>query len=521
MIVNRLLNPRNNVLIWRFILLVSVCFLFCSHVYGSKLIDDRFFLEADSINYIDKDVYASGNVIAKFNDYDVSMDQFEYHYEKRLFKFNKNVSIQRGGTLIKADLVTYNLTTLQGAAIHVTASIDNVIVKGEKVHLLEDKIQIFDAISTTCIYPDLHYHIHAGTIELYPQYNYFVAQDTVFYFYGIPLMYLPTYIQASEPYGILGTNAPLPVAGSNRVEGWFIKQKLSYFLNPGSSGSVDFGYSEKLQWFGQLSHGFTLGDVQGIQFRAKYYQQRDWSGGISYYYNFRARPNQTETRSTLLENLFTSFLPEKNQDLGLLTVDYQTGIIENNYWLDFIPLINYQIHEFNLPFMELRTKMDANWGTIKEYDDLMNFLVSERFNFNGQLSKSLNPIDSTFIDLALNYYGFWYQKGSSWHRLFGDVHVHIKSLFLKPRITYSKLFIHDGQSIFNFDSENKILSDEIGLHLQLKLSDFELAYEIKYNLDTWNPRLINADIKFGPDCWNLNLKVRFIHNDVLFGFSLN
>ncbi|MFC1617340.1 hypothetical protein ACFL2K_03880 [Candidatus Margulisiibacteriota bacterium] len=492
-----------------------------SYIFASTVQEKQFLLEADAVEYVDKNVYASGNVVLQFNNYDAKMDRFNYIYATKELRLIDDVVIEKGKTKIVADIVTYNLKTMTGTALNVTSSIEHVMITGDKFNLLEDKIEITKAYSTTCKISDPHYYIKAKRLLIFPQYNYFVAFDNFFYFYNIPIFYFPTYIYGEQAYNIFGAKTPLPEAGQNPAEGWFLKQRLSFFVNPQLSGLFTLGYTEKQRLLAAIETSFNLNPYNNLLLNYKYMQERGHGGGVSYYLDLSRRKTLESGGFNLIENLFTNFIPKRTTPLGIFSLHYQFNILENNYWIDYTPLVKYNLKDFEEPFFDFNISSDLNWSFIREYINSDSFISSRRININGRIGKSDKLSPDIDCGYGFNYKGYFYKNNLEWHRFFGDVSLSFPEIFLSPIVKYTKLFTNKGVSFFNFDYENQLVSDELGYKVFLGVGDLKISYEASYNLDTNEARLSDLEIKFGPECWNFGAKARFIQKDVLFGFEIH
>jgi hypothetical protein len=476
-------------------------------------------LKADNIEYDEQTgaVNASGNIKLNFFGYDVSAQFFELASDKETLRLQKDIEITKAGQQIQTDVLEYNFEQNQGLAYNVKLNLDNMHITGQKMFLASDKISIWDAQFTTCKKESPDYLIKSKEIQFYPKLGFFVAFDDVLYFKNLPILYLPSYIYGSSQY-IFGGQAmvsPIPMVGQNENEGFFIKEKIGYFLNLNASGSFDFGYIERDGVYGGINHFYSLSKNHDFNFQLYYVEK--YLVQTRFSYNWRlTRPGAAEKHINLIDEFLFNFY---QQDLPLTHLNFIVSYNDliNTYRVSYLPMLKFGGNKIGLP-LNFILNTDINIGNIRERVSGQQLL---RGNLNSSFEKKYQINEKFYIKPELSYYGFWYENSNKWERVLGVLGFNWDLGFLAPSFSYTKVFHKQGSSPFLFDAKDAIENDEIGAKVISELYGYTFSLESNYNLTQSRYRNINFISKIGSDCYKFVFNLELINQEFAFGVEIN
>lgn len=490
-----------------------------SQLYAEDSLKGKLQLTADSSEYQQDSggLIASGNVEIHFKNYLIKTDEIRYEKssDQKILQLINHIEMKKDIFNIQARIANYNLTIGTGNAYDVKADLGKIKITGQDVALYPDRIELYHTSFTSCKEPTPHYYIKSDSLQIYPQVGLFITNQNFLYIGDTPIFYFPTYIYASQAYSILAKNSPIPEIGSNEGEGNYIKGKIGYFINPALSGTIDYGYTETFHSFIGLTQEYKFSMYHNLEWRIHYHDKYGYQGGLFYSLDFIKRAKANMNKDTIFEELLSQFMPEKDALGSLFLIQYSFHQLENNFFIDYLPLIKVQLTNFSFPVWNSKLDADINVARIGEHQKNNNpVLYVNRFNINTKLMKE-TEVKPFIMRGELFYNGSWYQPIDVWHRAFFKASIAYNDYFIKPKISYTKMLYNQGKSPLLFDSTNTELTDEIGYQLKMDLNNHaDVTYEAYYDIFTTKPRALDLIITWGVDCWSMSLKGRFVQKEV-------
>jgi len=489
-----------------------------------KIIADKISLEADKIEYVPTDnLFASGNVVIKYKGYTIESDTFKFLKEQKELEFFNNFKLTKDNFLITADRVYYNIDKKSGTVDNAHAVINNFIINGKNISLLNDNIEITNATLTTCTEKEPHYLVKSGSIQLYPESGGAIAYNNWLYFGQTPVFYFPTFMFASKMFsqGDDRPISPIPDFGFNQLDGWYIRDDIGYFLGP-SPGAVNFGYSEKGQFFVGLMQNLALGPHNAFQIKAQVSQRMRFKGGIYYYLDFTQRVSTENKEAMFLDNVVSNFMSNTNPAINKLTLKYAYREFINNYWVDSIPFLEVKANDIGINIGGLNFSNTINLGYLSEYDNDYNKKSSLKFNLNSSINRTFDLNNYFYLTPSIAYFGNFYTI-KDWQRFFVNFEIAYNKpdLWIKPSLLGSIKVLNNGESPFKFDSTNVRDDSEIGLRLVSNKEPYEFDFETNYKITKKSLRNLDIKCKILMHCWKLILGYRIVQNEFIISAELN
>lgn len=363
-------------------------------------------LKADDLRYNDetKLIIASGNVFVSYEDFEIKADYLEMDTNTNFVTASGSIYVSRNGVestgeSIFLDIASKELRLSDFSLDFQTAQVVGAVyMKAAELITSGDMKFGYHGSLTTCSLAHPHYWISAREFRYYPDEK--IEGFHVFYnfsFLPVPIFYTPYYqFQLGKRKLIL----LLPVIGENKVEGFFVKSELMYFIDEKNDGSI------------YLDHLSRKGIGRGF----KHNYQIDGAPGSFYLYNVNERtqfirdgneetdPEYEELSTTVTTNYITKFRQKLYLD------DYTQLDLAHNYSkmylipsgrkdaTDFDVGLNFADdwrtyalrHRYNLDY---RTNVEGLYYSAQHTQDEMNTKLT--------LDKSINPLNESKSDTLL------------------------------------------------------------------------------------------------------------------------
>ena len=145
---------------------------------------------------------------------------------------------------------------------------------------------------------------------------------------------------------------------------------------------------------------------------------------------------------------------------------------------------------------EFVTSVDRQFSITKSMGLGIGGLMKHSYYLNSEMDDLIfkNLLDPSFDTYFRRYYATF--------------SLYFDKSFIK-RITYTDILFIKGSSIFDHDSYNEVLNDELGLHIGFSLYRLFFDVELDYDLVEKTFRRSLFDIKYPIHCWYLNLSFDF------------
>lgn len=193
---------------------------------------------------------ASGNAQFVHPDFTISANRIQFDQRTHIITGESNVEIRKDSQLLFSDSFTYNTQTNETAIDNV--SIELSTPNKASIHIsaitfldMGDKKTGTDAYITTCDNPSPHYHVSAKKYTIVPGKR-IIGQDVHL---ETPIFFLPFGFWTPAYIFDIGKRSIIylmPVIGSNKMEGGFIKNQFDYVITDEWTGSGYMDYMSDL-----------------------------------------------------------------------------------------------------------------------------------------------------------------------------------------------------------------------------------------------------------------------------------
>jgi hypothetical protein len=479
---------------------------------------DEILFEQDSIG-----VSANHNVKILYQDYIITANAFKYSKVQKIIRFPDRFEINKdeANQHIRGSFFHYDMNTYRGEARDFVAKFGRVKVTGKQMEFYSDKIVIKGASFTTCDHEGeaSNYNVQAQRMIVYPQWGFFVAinakVNTGLLPFSLPI---PTYVYGAKRYGLSSTSSLIPDVGTNRTEGFFIKERIAYFVNRDSQGAVLFGSTERFGGYIGFEHGVSVGKNKEVYVTGIAAKRDKFTGRAQFNWDLWVEAAVTKD---VLEELLQNFTEGQALPLSRLSVIMAHREVVNYERVSTLPLVRLSANNTPLAWYNLKLDADASFGKVlEELDDNKHF-QAWRSNVNSVVyhGKTLSP--AWDLRSELNYSGFWYDMGDTWQRLYATFIFRNKTSFLDPKFSFTKRLLPVfGASPFSHESNFAIVSDEVGMHLTYRFNRFSIGNKIDYNIQDYELRNFDVILGFALKCWTVFVNWKTEQNSISFGFDL-
>ncbi|MBF0485544.1 MAG: LPS-assembly protein LptD [Candidatus Omnitrophica bacterium] len=154
-------------------------------------------LTGDSIEFKAEEskFVASGNVVLKQNDSTLFCDKLEFYRDRKEAHAIGNIVLVSPKGTVWADKAFYNFETKRGEFTNARIMANPYFGKAASITKFHDDYYVLsDGWISTSDYDNPEYRIKSRKIEVYP-YDRAIAHNSVMYLGGMPVMYMPKYVQ--------------------------------------------------------------------------------------------------------------------------------------------------------------------------------------------------------------------------------------------------------------------------------------------------------------------------------------
>jgi lipopolysaccharide assembly outer membrane protein LptD (OstA) len=230
-----------------------------SHADLSLSLDSKVHLQADTIEFLrDQNlVMAKGQVHIQQGLVHLYADQIRYDVTAQDIQATGHVIWQNENEEIEAQTLNYNLRSKIGHAFNIKTTSPPWVSTGSEIDILEQKVVIKDAVTSTCDFPAgyRHFYLKADKITIYSG-DYLVAENVVLYIGKVPVFYFPFFVKT-----IHDIRTPLSIStGQTDYLGNYVLLTTNYLFNPTSYGSLSTDYFFKKGLGLGLRHEIALND---------------------------------------------------------------------------------------------------------------------------------------------------------------------------------------------------------------------------------------------------------------------
>jgi len=488
-----------------FILIIS-SFMFsaCALAQNSDLTIDGNNVSYDKENKLFE---AKGSVEVAYKDIKVTGEHIFYNADKEEINAREGFVFFYGGITIEGDSLDYLTKSKTGAAKKVAINYGGIYLKGEDVNFSEEEFDLTGAYFTTCDRND--YYVTARNIVFYPDYGWMVAYWGWFWFYGVPLLPMPTYI-----YDLYADQKgrknlpPFPEISSNDEDGTYINEKLAWHLRRELSGTYSLTHAAK-KGFGLGAEAYyVLNEYNEGRLRAYWNQTDLWSGGETHTIYFGRQIVDLDTKFGLLPRA-------KYYEYALdTTASYRERI--NYQKVSFLPMVELKQRRGELFSDAINYNASVNTGIISELSNTKLTRWGGKVDFYKDFYG-----DASKVTPALGAETSKYSNEQVWTKLTGGVDLTKKltdALWLESG--YLHYFNVEGQSPFLYEMYKFRAADKVYSSLTYHLGIPAIKVYASYFADDWSPEDIDYSLFLNLHCYNIFVTYRSIRNEFNLGFDI-
>lgn len=447
-----------------------ILLLLCSPAFA---LEKDFVLNADSISYEQDLVRAVGSVEANYDGVEMLGDEIEYNF--------------------KSD---------RGTGKNVKVIYDNVRIDGSKLDFDREEIKLTNSSFDTCgIRPTPHYHISARQISLYPKNKWLVAYWGIFWYQNIPTLPVPVYVYDIEAArkGELNT-LPYPEIGSNDQDGFFINERVAWYLNRRMNGSFLMQYAAKKSLGGGLDFNYILNENN--------------QGSVRTFMNFVEPPRLGLTHHYYFgKQLQSSYKPRDIFD----SAAFKQLELETN--VTYRERINYE-YVSKLPELVLKIKqpdIKISTGVISDASSEGVAKVGVSANFSRPIFEKDGLVVTPILSLAYTRYS----GGQDWTKNTIAVNLEKKwEIGMSGMVGFSHFINNDGQSPFAYERYRFVPYDQLYGGFKTKFGKSSFIFDIVYNMPNFRPQDIDYTLSAGVHCYSVGFKYRVMRNEVNLVFGI-
>ncbi len=244
-------------------IIFSIFILISLFTTSAEAEEEPLYLNADSVRIEElKVLVATGNVILKYKDMEVTADRLELDLKENKLKAWGNVILQQGEVKTEGEELDLDLKSKYGVVIKPYGEVKGPKIKGtiywqgKKMKGTQKKIGIERGSMTTCDNTIPHYHISARRVTVYPGDRVVIFWAT-FWDGVVPIFFVPYYVISLKEER---DRTSLPRIGHNETEGWFIKAAFDYFITTTAYGIIYLDWMEKIGLGEGFRHYYTVGE---------------------------------------------------------------------------------------------------------------------------------------------------------------------------------------------------------------------------------------------------------------------
>ena len=453
-------------------------------------------LEAESVEFAQNngEIHASGDVVVTYGSQSLLAPEMILSPPFTQVVFPKGFSTSFVGADVSANTMSLNYSTYLGKAAGLSARIERSQVSGEVIEITPDVVDIWGATFTTCTESNPHYLVKSGHLRFFPLLGVIVAFDDVLSLYGIPVFYFPTYVFASRQYSILGSSSPIPDIGSNAIEGVYLKERLGYFLDRQSVGSLGFGYMGTGGFFVGLQNTTSFLSHSSVQIRFQVLEKLPYEGGFRYDYQLEER--KPPTAAVNLEDIVN--VDWSTLDIDKFSLELTEREIVNNTRVSFLPMLSFGLTKLPVPFLQGSLTQSISIGSVLE-ENPTSSVNSGRALFNTVIQKDFLP--SQNLTGSLRYFGSWYEHIQTWQRAFLEIGSKIRVGNIAVGAGHSYILFNCRNGPSPFDLPNQLVSNEVFSTLTADFEMMSILLANHYDLDFGRFRTFDVGIRWNIHCW--------------------
>jgi lipopolysaccharide assembly outer membrane protein LptD (OstA) len=473
--------------------------------------DFPFEIEADHIKITDKqhDLYASGNVIITYKNYTIYSDTAHYNKSTATIICHQDVTVtDTDNNSIKADKLLLNIKNNQILLSNSTIKTKhNQYIEAQGVSISEDVVHLTQCSFTTCSSTVPTWKLHSESIEIQRDTQSLQANNNSFLLLGTPVFFLPKYYQSITKSSI--NNQIKPEFGANQIDAVYFKASYGYLLSKDVSGKVGLGLSQNRGFKYGASHYYAPSKHHTFTLNTYQVSKTGFEGGLRYLWT---KSDTDRDVDTLFSTLFSQSEPS-NWD-AYFSADYLFDRMIYNELYHSLPELKLGIYTRTFYF---GSSFRGHLGTGYFVD---RYAKQSRHQAYASFENPLYASQPLSINNTLNLNTNMYNSTESWTRLYTTLSFLFPLYITNNTLSYTTFLHQNGRSPFIFDTINQIVDDEISALSTISLSPLILSINTNYQVNKKSFRNLSYSIGWAFQCWQANVSIDTIWNEISFGVSL-
>ncbi|MFC1752421.1 hypothetical protein ACFL96_03395 [Thermoproteota archaeon] len=476
-------------------------------------------LTGDEIDYQrdPEQIIASGNLFIRYQKFTASANFIYYDIEDQSVWFPNYLTVFTKDKYLHFDDLYYSFSENKGEAKRVNAKINRLLIYGDNILIKPDEVVISNSSFTTCDLEHPHYSVLADKIYIYPKWGFLVAVNSTFHLGFLPFpLWVPTYIYGRSEYR---SSTPIPDIGASPREGAYIKQKIGYFFNPSSTGTVDFGFAQNLGFLAGVNHFWKINNRNRVNMRYHFVGKDGWEGGIEYKSILLDREERISAEQTGLDSVFSLFTDTTDTILSEFKFSLQHRELFYDSRVSYLPLAGMAVYKLNLFDTGFYSNIEASYGKVKEETISDTVVKAWRVYFGGNIWQRWYLTPDLILDWNTEFFANRYHPGG-WHRIFTTFQFEWEWVGFQPKIAYTKKLMHRGESPFEFEKKYARMNDELGVSVFQELGQSRIGISLDYDFERQKARNLDFIGELDFHCWRGRLTWKSAQQELQVGVDL-
>ena len=469
--------------------IVSLFFLI-----GAASAQEELVINADNVDY-DKTagiVDARGSVVLEYGGVTIEAVHVVYDSAKGRAYADEGFTLYVDNQTVAGTTLDYSVSSKEGKAEDVNVYFAGMFMRGKYIEMSPEEITLRESSFTTCDLNPPHYKISASTITIYPKSAFLAAYWGWFHLGPVPLVPVPTYIYDMRP-GREGRNAvPVPVVGSNDVDGTYIVERIGWHSSDRLYGDVSLTYATLKGPGGGVSANYLASEEDSYYARIGTNRDDGWWGGLTLYKDFGGEIGEKASDRDMSSVIQTKREKWYSMDINLSSRER----------------INYQ-HVSFLPEVGLKKNKDFLFGDVKYSAEIRQAKIIEesttleasRTTLNLSLFYGYQLSPTLGMSVKTAYEGKKYTEGSRWDKINGVLtFTNIWNENFTSETGLRHYFLHEGMSPFAFEAYWYRPSDEIFLGTVADFKWWKYGFNLEYYIPSWDLKDVDHSVSAQIHC---------------------
>ncbi|MCX5751592.1 MAG: hypothetical protein NT099_08010 [Candidatus Saganbacteria bacterium] len=393
----------------------------------------------------------------------------------------------------------------------------SVYLSGKVIKIRPEKMELNDASFNACGLHSPHYNVTASQIILYPDIGWVVSYWGLFWYSGLPLMPIPTYLYdvKAEQRGRPNT-PPFPEIGKNSDEGTFFHERLTWHVSENWNDRLTFSYMSNKGWGGGVDANYVANKSNEGYVRLFANPVDQWYGGITHFYSFGEDLNDKVGNPATIWPVFS----EKHYALQL---DLSYNEFNNYQRVGIVPGVTLYSNLTDVWNTPLKYKWSVGGARIREKASALE-LNRSKIDLGYLLDFPLwqNAVLTPGVELNSSYY----EGNRQWIRQMGTLSLHQSFPgwgdpdFTDLKLKAQHYFKVEGNSPFLFEQYKYQPLAEFFAELSTNVGSSRVGIRTDHFLPSWNPNDIDYFVSAKWHCYDIIFTYRSLRGETTVSFGL-